>query len=150
MVSLLPRYPAAATAGPAAAGESLEALRARFAALRESLLPTAADFAARKMTPLLVAQARGLEAQLHCLGLTEEALCGLLALLAHRRRNGARWGSFLPPRFLLATHADTAARTSARSTPPPGSRMTGRTDHSSGRMFTLSPSLPGRERGALD
>ena len=57
-------------------------LRRRFQELREPLLPNAAEFAARKMGPVLMAQARSLQDQPHDLSMCEDSLTGLMLLLS--------------------------------------------------------------------
>jgi hypothetical protein len=108
LAAFFPRY--AAAAAMAEKGESLETLRCRFAELREPLVPRAAEFAARKMSPPLMAQARSLENQLHDLALCEETLARLLVLLAAPPSEPMRdIGDtfFQSLEFLLVTMAET-------------------------------------------
>jgi putative ABC transport system ATP-binding protein len=81
LTALFPTYTATISAAAAAdRGESLEVLRRRFQELGEPLYPRTAEFAARRMSPVLMEQARSLEKQLHDLALCEETLARLLIL----------------------------------------------------------------------
>ena len=112
LVALLPRYTAAVPIGATTdAGEALAALRHRFAELLEPLISRVADFAARKMAPPLMAQARSLEKQLHDLALAEGTLGQLMALFAAPPSERIRHLSdtfFQPLEFLLFTVAEAA------------------------------------------
>jgi putative ABC transport system ATP-binding protein len=115
LTMLLPRY-AAATFATAPGAESLDVLHGRFQELRDPLLPRAAEFAARKMGPLLMIRARSLEKQLHDLALCEETLLRLLVLLPSppsNRMQSIADTLFQSLEFLLITMAETAEASSA-------------------------------------
>jgi putative ABC transport system ATP-binding protein len=111
LTALFPRY-AAATAS----GVPLADLQRRFGELREPLPARTAEFAARRMSPPLMAQARSLEGQLHALSLCEETLVRLLGLLGASPSDRMRAIGdtfFQSLEFLLATMAETAAAAAA-------------------------------------
>ncbi|MBF0528137.1 MAG: ATP-binding cassette domain-containing protein [Deltaproteobacteria bacterium] len=81
LTALFPRYTAAILA-TTDGGETLESLQRRFQEIRDPLLPQAAEFAARRMSPALMTRARSLEKQLYILTLCEETLSRLLLLLS--------------------------------------------------------------------
>ncbi len=75
-------YTATISAAATVKRDPLEVLQGRFQKLREPLLSLAAEFAAWKMSPTLMAEARSLEKQLYGLALCEETLIRLLALFS--------------------------------------------------------------------
>lgn len=116
LAALFPEYTAAISGAPADKAGSLEPLRQRFKELRTPLLSDAAEFAARKMSPQLIAQAQSLENQLHDLALCEEALTRLLLLLSTPPSDTMKDladGFFQSLEFLLITMAETAEAPSA-------------------------------------
>jgi putative ABC transport system ATP-binding protein len=107
LVALFPCY--AASVSTAATGESLEILQRRFQESREPLIARTAEFAARKMRPPLMAQARSLENQLHDLALCEETLAQFFIRLCTPPSDPMRdIGDtfFQSLEFLLATMAE--------------------------------------------
>ncbi|MHB8772602.1 MAG: ATP-binding cassette domain-containing protein [Syntrophales bacterium] len=116
LAALLPRYAEVLSAAAADRGKAHETVRRRFQELREPLMPRAAEFAARKMSPPLMAQARSLEKQLHDLALCEEALGRLLPLFSDPPSDRMRRIAdtfFQPLEFLLATMAETGEASTA-------------------------------------
>jgi len=116
LTSLFPRYPAALSTAATADGEPLETVRRRFQELREPLIPRAAEFAARNMSPPLMARARSLENQLHDLALCEETLGRLLVIFSDPPSDRMRQigdSFFQPLEFLLATMAETGEASTA-------------------------------------
>ncbi|MCE5333256.1 MAG: ATP-binding cassette domain-containing protein [Desulfobacteraceae bacterium] len=110
LTTMLPKYTSTLSAETGEA-ESLQTLRLRFREAREPLLSSAAEFAARKMSPSLMGQARSLQDQLHDLALYEEALASLLLLLSAPPSEGMRsFGDsfFQSLEFLVITMAETA------------------------------------------
>ncbi len=111
LVALYPRY-AATISAPTGSDESLSILQRHFRELREPLFSRAAEFTARRMSALLMEQARSLEKLLHNLGLCEETLVRLLVLFSSPPSDAMRnlGDSFFQPlEFLLTTMAETAA-----------------------------------------
>ncbi len=107
LTALFPAYAATISTEKA---ESLDVLRRRFQELREPLVPKAAEFAARRMSPPLMTQARSLEKQLYDLGLCEETLTRLMAhFCAPPSEKMQNLGDifFQPLDFLLTTMAET-------------------------------------------
>ncbi len=116
LTKLFPGYAMAISAAATEEGEPLEVLRGRFQELRDPLLSRAAEFAARKMSPLLMAQARSIEKLLHDLSLCEEMLARLLLLfsaLPSDRMRSLGDSLFQPLDFLLITMAETGAAPTA-------------------------------------
>lgn len=111
LAALFQEYASAISATAAKGAGSLELLRRRFQELREPLLSNAAEFAARKMSPLLMAQARSLQNQLHDLSLCEGTLAALLLLFSASssdRMKSLGDGFFQSLEFLVITMAETA------------------------------------------
>lgn len=111
LTALFPGY--ASTISGAATEEalSLEFLRRRFRELREPLLTSAAELAARKMSPRLMAEARSLQNQVHDLALCEETLAQMVPLFAappSDRMRSIGDGVFQSLEFLVITMAETA------------------------------------------
>ncbi|MDD5169265.1 MAG: ATP-binding cassette domain-containing protein [Syntrophales bacterium] len=108
--ALFPAYVATISAEGTAKGEPLEVLQDRFQELREPLIPQASEFAARRMSPPLMTQARSLEKQLHDLALCEETLTRLVAIFAaspSEKMANLADAFFQPLEFLLATMVET-------------------------------------------
>jgi energy-coupling factor transporter ATP-binding protein EcfA2 len=114
--ALFPAY-AATVSGEAAGREaSLADLRHRFGELAEPLFPRTAEFAARKMSPPLTAQARSLETLLHDLAMCEETITRLMALFfapPSNRMQAIGDTFFQSLEFLLATMAETGEESTA-------------------------------------
>lgn len=109
LTTLFPRYAAAISAAATERVEPIETLQRRFQELREPLLPRASEFAARKMSPLLMSRARSLEKQLHDLALCEETLARLLVLFSgppSERMRSLGDTFFQSLEFLLLTMAE--------------------------------------------
>jgi len=116
LTGLFPRYAETISAAAHKSGETLDVLRRRFQELREPLLIESAEFAARKMSPSVMAQARSLEKQLHDLALFEETLARLLVLLTAPPSETMRDlgdAFFQSLEFLLITMSETAEAPSA-------------------------------------
>jgi putative ABC transport system ATP-binding protein len=135
LTALFPAYAATISAAAADRGESLEVLRRRFQEFGEPLYPRTAEFAARRMSPVLMEQARSLEKQLHDLALCEETIARFLALLfvpPSDRMKEIGDTFFQSLEFLLMTMAETGADPTAegvdlllRLTEDRGELMTG-------------------------
>lgn len=82
LTKLFPEYTAEILAGAAEQAGSLEVLRRRFQEIREPMLSHAAEFAARNMSPVLMAQARSLQDQLHNLAMCGDSLTELMLLFS--------------------------------------------------------------------
>ena len=116
LTTLFPGYAAAISAAATEEVEPIGVLQHRFQELREPLLSRAAEFAARRMSPLLMTQARSLEKLLQYLALCEETLARLLVLFSappsDRMRNLGD-SFFQSLEFLLITMAETGAAPTA-------------------------------------
>lgn len=111
LTALFPKYASAASVTAPAEEESIEVLRGRFRELMEPLMQSAAEFAARKMSPPFTAQARSLQNQLHDLALCEETVVTLLLLLSAPPSDRMKTLGdifFQSLDFLLITMAETA------------------------------------------
>jgi|GEM_PF-187230 len=115
LTALFPRYLAAISAATDGE-ETLRSLQHRFQELRDPLIHQAAEFAARRMSPLLMARARNLEKQLYDLALCEETISMLWVLFStppsDRMRNLGD-SFFQSLEFLLITMAETCATPTA-------------------------------------
>jgi len=110
LTALFPAYVATVSTEAKEKEWPIEVLKRRFQEFMEPLFPRAAEFAARKMSPPLMVQARSLEKQLHDLALCEETLTRLLPLFsAPPSKKMASLGDafFQPVDFLVATMAET-------------------------------------------
>ena len=110
LTALFPAYVATISAEAKEKEAPLEILQRRFQELGEPLFPRASEFAARRMSPPLMAQARSLEKQLHDLALCEETLTRLLALFSappSEKMANLADAFFQPVDFLVATMAET-------------------------------------------
>ncbi|MFH1134991.1 MAG: ATP-binding cassette domain-containing protein [Pseudomonadota bacterium] len=115
LVALLPGYVTTISAA-AEGGDPLGGLRLHFQELLEPLLRQAAEFAARRMSPLLMTRARSLDDQLHDLALCEETVSRLLVLLAappSDRLRDFQDTFFQSLEFLLLTMAETRGNPTA-------------------------------------
>lgn len=111
LTKLFPEYVSAIDATATEGTEAIELLQKRFQELREPLLSGAAEFAARKMSPLLMKQARSLQNQLHDLSRCEETLAALLLLFSapsSDRTKDLEDSFFQSLEFLVITMAETA------------------------------------------
>jgi energy-coupling factor transporter ATP-binding protein EcfA2 len=116
LTALFPSYTAMISAAATEEGEPVRALQRRFQELREPLLSRAAEFAARRMSPLLMKRARCLEKLLHDLALCEETLVRLMLLfsaLPSDRMRSLGDSLFQPLDFLLMTMTETGAAPTA-------------------------------------
>jgi putative ABC transport system ATP-binding protein len=155
LTALFPAYTATISADAMEKGESLEVLRRRFQELAEPLYPRTAEFAARRMSPVLMEQARSLEKQLHDLALCEETLARFLALLLvppSDRMKEIGDTFFQSLEFLLMTMEETGADPTAegvdlllRLTEDRGELMTGLKE----RYFDSETGLDEEEKNYL-
>lgn len=119
LTAFFPAYAATVSPEAAAGGEPLESLQERFRQIKEPLFQQAAEFAARRMSPLLMAQARSLEKQLHGLVMCEETIARVVALFSAPPSEPMREiadAFFQPLDFLLATMAETRTEPTADGT----------------------------------